>query len=62
MDAVAARFEPRAAVHQPGNATFELVSAATIDFFDGTLKGHPEQLDAMAQLVAASNGVGTLER
>jgi dienelactone hydrolase len=47
---------------QPGNAAFELVSAATIDFFDGTLKGHPEQLDAMAQLVAASNGVATLER
>jgi predicted dienelactone hydrolase len=47
---------------QPGNAAFELVSAATIDFFDGTLKGHPEQLDAMAKTVADSNGVGTLER
>ena len=47
---------------QPGNAAFELVSAATIDFFDGTLKGHPGQLDAMAKLVADSNGVGTLER
>jgi dienelactone hydrolase len=47
---------------QPGNAAFELVSAATIDFFDGTLKGDPEQLDAMAKLVDGSGGVGTLER
>ena len=47
---------------QPGNTAFELVSAATVDFFDGTLKGHPEQLDAMAKLVADSGGVGTLER
>ena len=47
---------------QPGNAAFELVSATTIDFFDGTLKGHPEQLDAIATLVADSGGVGALER
>ncbi len=47
---------------QPGNAAFELVSAATIDFFDGTLKGHPEQLDAIATAVNDSNGTGALER
>lgn len=47
---------------QPGNAAFELVSTTTIAFFDGTLKGHPEQLDALAQAVDASNGVGALER
>lgn len=47
---------------QPGNPGFELVSAATIAFFDGTLKGHPEQLDVMATAVADSNGVGALER
>jgi dienelactone hydrolase len=47
---------------QPGNPAFELVSTATIAFFDGTLKGHPEQLDALANAVANSNGVGALER
>ena len=47
---------------QPGNAAFELVSATTIDFFDGTLKGHPEQLDAIAAAVDESNGTGALER
>ncbi|MFN8027725.1 MAG: hypothetical protein U0W40_15610 [Acidimicrobiia bacterium] len=47
---------------QPGNAAFELVSTATIAFFDGTLKGHPEQLDVMAKAIADSNGVGALER
>jgi dienelactone hydrolase len=47
---------------QPGNAAFELVSTATTAFFDGTLKDHPERLDAMAAAVADSNGVGTLER
>jgi dienelactone hydrolase len=47
---------------QPGNAAFELVSTTTIDFFDGTLKGHPEQLDAIATAVNDSNGTGALER
>ena len=30
---------------QPGDPDFELVSAATVDFLDGTLKGHPDRLD-----------------
>jgi dienelactone hydrolase len=47
---------------QPGNAAFELVSATTIAFFDGTLKGHPERLDAIAATVDSSNGVASLER
>lgn len=47
---------------QPGNPAFELVSAATIAFFDGTLKGHPERLDAIARAVEQSGGVGALER
>jgi dienelactone hydrolase len=47
---------------QPGNPAFELVSTATIAFFDGTLKGHPDRLDAIATTVDASNGVAALER
>ena len=38
---------------QPGNPYFELVSAATVDFLDGTLKGHPDRLDRIAADVAA---------
>ena len=47
---------------QPGNPAFELVSATTIAFFDGTLKGHPERLDAIKTTVDSSNGVAALER
>jgi hypothetical protein len=47
---------------QPGNPAFELVSATTIAFFDGTLKGHPERLDAIKAIVDSSNGVAALER
>jgi dienelactone hydrolase len=47
---------------QPGNPAFELVSTSTIAFFDGTLKGHPEQLDAIAAAVHASPDVASLER
>jgi dienelactone hydrolase len=47
---------------QPGNPSFELVSAATIAFFDGTLKGHPERLDAIAADAAAHPTVAALER
>ena len=47
---------------QPGDPAFEVVSASTIAFLDGTLKGHPERLDAIASTADASNGVATLER
>jgi dienelactone hydrolase len=48
--------------NQPGNAHFELVSTATVDFLDGTLKGHPERLDRIATDVAAHPDLATLER
>jgi hypothetical protein len=47
---------------QAGNPYFELVSAATVDFLDGTLKDHPERLDAIATDVVAAPGVAELER
>ncbi len=47
---------------QPGDAAFELVSRITVAYLDGTLKGHPERLDAVARDVAAVPAVGTLER
>jgi dienelactone hydrolase len=47
---------------QPGDPAFELVSRITVAFLDGTLKGHPERLDAVASDVAGAPRVGTLER
>jgi dienelactone hydrolase len=47
---------------RPGNPYFELVIATTVDFLDGTLKGHPDRLDRVAADVAGSGGLGTLER
>ena len=47
---------------QSGNPYFELVSTATIDFLDGTLKGHPERLDALGATVAAAPDRASLER
>jgi hypothetical protein len=48
--------------NRPGNAHFELVSTATIDFLDGTLKGHPERLDRLATDVADQPDLANLER
>ena len=45
VDAHAREREPRAAVHAAGQPLLRAVSAATVDFLDGTLKGHPERLD-----------------
>jgi dienelactone hydrolase len=47
---------------QPGDPAFELVSRITIAYLDGTLKGHPQQLDAVSGDVAAASGVASLER
>ena len=47
---------------QPGNPYYELVIASTVDFLDGTLKGHPERLDRLATDVAAGGSLATLER
>ncbi len=47
---------------QPGNAYFELVSVATIDFLDGTLKGHPDRLDRLASDVTDHPDLANLER
>jgi hypothetical protein len=47
---------------RPGNPSFELVIATTIDFLDGTLKGHPERLDRIKATVDASPTVAALER
>jgi dienelactone hydrolase len=47
---------------QPGDPAFELVSRITIAYLDGTLKGHPQQLDAVSSDVAAVPDVGSLER
>jgi len=47
---------------QPGNAHFELVTQATIDFLDGTLKSHPDRLDRVTTDVAARPDLGNLER
>ena len=47
---------------QPGDPAFELVSAATVAYLDGTLKGHPERLDEMVDDVSAQPDVGTIER
>ncbi len=47
---------------QPGDPAFELVSRITVDYLDGTLKGHPEQLDAVTSDVLAAPAVGTVER
>ena len=47
---------------QPGDPAFELVSKVTVAYLDGTLKGHPERLDALAADVAAVPDVGSLER
>jgi hypothetical protein len=47
---------------QAGNPYFEMVVATTVDFLDGTLKGHPERLDRIATEVAGSPGLAALER
>jgi dienelactone hydrolase len=47
---------------RPGNPYFDLVISTTVDFLDGTLKGHPDRLDRVAADVAGSGGLGTLER
>jgi dienelactone hydrolase len=47
---------------QPGDPAFELVSAITVAYLDGTLKGHPERLDDLADQIAAQPAVATLER
>ena len=47
---------------QPGNAYFELVSVATVDFLDGTLKDRPDRLDQLAADVAAHPDIANLER
>ena len=47
---------------QPGNASFELVSVATVDFLDGTLKGRADRLDQLTSDVAAHPDVANLER
>ena len=47
--------------NRPGNAHFELV-VATVDFLDGTLKGHPERLDRIAADIAAHPDLASLER
>ena len=47
---------------QPGDPAFELTSTITVAFLDGTLKGHPERLDDLANEVGAQPSVGTLER
>ena len=46
----------------PGNAHFELLASAVVDFLDGTLKGHPERLDRMAANIAARPDLASLER
>jgi dienelactone hydrolase len=47
---------------QPGDPAFELVSRITIAYLDGTLKGHPERLDAVGGEVMAVPDVASLER
>jgi hypothetical protein len=47
---------------QPGDPAFELNSAVTVAFLDGTLKGHPERLDDVAGEVNARPSVATIER
>ena len=47
---------------QPGDPAFELVSAVTVAYLDGTVKGHPERLDDVSSLVAAQPAVGAIER
>jgi dienelactone hydrolase len=46
----------------PGNAHFELLASAVVDFLEGTLKGHPERLDRMAANIAARPDLASLER
>jgi dienelactone hydrolase len=47
---------------QPGDPAFELTASITLAFLDGTLKGHPERLDAVTAEVAAQPAVGAIER
>jgi len=47
---------------QPGNPYFELVSAATIDFLDGTLKGNADHLARVTTDVAAHPDLASLQR
>ncbi len=47
---------------QPGDPAFELVSAITVAYLDGTVKGHAERLDDVSSLVAAQPAVGAIER
>src|SRR5262249_17156352 len=57
----------RNATHVPpytraGDAHFELVSAITIEFFDGTLKAHPERLEQVTTDLNARGDLAALER
>jgi hypothetical protein len=47
---------------QPGDPAFELASAITVAFLDGTLKGHADRLDDVTSEVVAQPAVGSLER
>jgi dienelactone hydrolase len=47
---------------EPGDPAFELNTAVTIAFLDGTLKGHPERLDDVTKEVDAQPAVGSIER
>jgi hypothetical protein len=47
---------------EPGDPAFELVSRATVEYLDGTLKGDPDALSKLTGEVAAAPAVGTLER
>jgi dienelactone hydrolase len=47
---------------RPGNAHFELVIAVTVDFLDGTLKGHPDRLERVKADVDAAASLADLER
>ena len=47
---------------RPGDAHFELLAGIAVDFLDGTLKGHPERLDRIAEAVSANRSLASLER
>ena len=54
-----AGLEPRAAVHAARRPHFELMSSiTTVDFLDGTLKGHPERLDDLTRPTSTPARVG----
>ena len=45
----------------PGDPRFDLVVVTTINFLDGTLKGHPESLVYMAMEVVNRPDLGAFE-